>query len=132
MFLKLAILFTAVPVMELALLIKLGNAIGLWPTLLIAFGTGILGAVITRRQGMRAIGAVRDEMAQGRPPSESLLNGFLILVGGLILLTPGLITDFLGFCLLAPFTRKLFVDIIKKNLREYTKKKSADATIIIR
>ncbi len=132
MFLKLVILFTSVPVIELALLIKLGNTIGLWPTLFIAFGTGILGAAITKRQGLRAIASIKDEMAQGRPPSESLVNGFLILVGGLVLLTPGLITDFLGFCLLAPFTRKLITRILKKKLREYTERNSGNATIIIR
>ena len=103
MFIRLLILFTVVPLVELALLIKLGNLIGLWPTILIVIATGVLGAALARSQGTRTVGAIRAELAQGRAPTESLINGLLILVGGVVLLTPGLLTDLLGFSLLVPF-----------------------------
>lgn len=132
MFARLLILFTVVPLVELALLIKLGNVIGLWPTIFIVIATGVLGAALARSQGTQVIGAIRAEVAQGRPPTESLINGLLVLVGGVVLLTPGLLTDLLGFSLLIPFTRDRFKKRLQGRLRKYAQKNSASATIIIR
>lgn len=132
MFVRLLLLFTVVPLVELALLIKLGNLIGLWPTILIVIATGVLGAALARSQGTRTVGAIRAELAQGRAPTESLINGLLILVGGVVLLTPGLLTDLLGFSLLVPFTRNWFKKELRGRLRKYVERNSASATIIIR
>lgn len=132
MFVRLLILFTVVPLVELALLIKLGNVIGLWPTIFIVIGTGVLGAALARSQGTQVISAIRAEVAQGRPPTESLLNGLLVLVGGVVLLTPGLLTDLLGFSLLIPFTRNWFKKKLQGRLRKYAERRSGSATIIIR
>ncbi len=132
MFARLLILFTVVPLIELALLIKLGNLIGLWPTILIVIATGVLGAALARSQGTRAVGAIRAELAQGRAPTENLINGLLILVGGVVLLTPGLLTDLLGFSLLVPFTRDWFKKELRSRLRRYAERNSGSATIIIR
>ena len=132
MFARLLILFIAVPLVELALLIKLGNAIGLWPTIFIVIATGVLGAALARSQGTRVISAIREEVAEGRPPTESLLNGLLVLVGGVVLLTPGLLTDLLGFSLLVPFTRNWFRKRLQGRLRKYAERNSGSATIIIR
>ena len=132
MFVRLLILFTVVPLVELALLIKLGNLIGLWPTIFIVIATGVLGAALARSQGTRAVGAIRAELAQGRAPTESLINGLLILVGGVVLLTPGLLTDLLGFSLLIPFTRNWFKKELRGRLRRHVERNSASATIIIR
>ncbi len=132
MFARLLILFTVVPLIELALLIKLGNLIGLWPTILIVIATGVLGAALARSQGTRAVGAIRAELAQGRAPTENLINGLLILVGGVVLLTPGLLTDLLGFSLLVPFTRDWFKKELRNRLRRYAERNSGSATIIIR
>ena len=132
MFARLLILFTVVPLIELALLIKLGNLIGLWPTILIVIATGVLGAALARSQGTRAVGAIRAELAQGRAPTENLINGLLILVGGVVLLTPGLLTDLLGFSLLVPFTRDWFKKKLRSRLRRYAERNSGSATIIIR
>lgn len=132
MFVRLLLLFTVVPLVELALLIKLGNLIGLWPTILIVIATGVLGAALARSQGTRTVGAIRAELAQGRAPTESLINGLLILVGGVVLLTPGLLTDLLGFSLLVPFTRNWFKKELRGRLRRYADRNSARATIIIR
>ena len=132
MFVRLLILFTVVPLIELALLIKLGNLIGLWPTIFIVIATGALGAALARSQGTRTVGAIRAELAQGRAPTESLINGLLILVGGVVLLTPGLLTDILGFSLLIPFTRDWFKKELRGKLRKYAERNSSSATIIIR
>lgn len=132
MFARLLILFTVVPLVELALLIKLGNLIGLWPTILMVIATGILGAALARSQGTRTVRAIRTELAQGRAPTENLINGLLILVGGMVLLTPGLLTDLFGFSLLVPFTRNWFKKELRGRLRKYAERNSAAATIIIR
>ena len=132
MFARLLILFTVVPLVELALLIKLGNLIGLWPTILMVIATGILGAALARSQGTRTVRAIRTELAQGRAPTENLINGLLILVGGMVLLTPGLLTDLFGFSLLVPFTRNWFKKELRDRLRKYAERNSAAATIIIR
>ncbi len=132
MFARLLILFTVVPLVELALLIKLGNVIGLWPTIFIVIGTGVLGATLARSQGTQVVSAIRAEVAEGRPPTESLINGLLVLVGGVVLLTPGLLTDLLGFSLLVPFTRSWFKKKLQSRLRKYADRKSGSATIIIR
>lgn len=131
MFARLLILFIAVPLVELALLIKLGNAIGLWPTIFIVIATGVLGAALARSQGTRVISAIRAEVAEGRSPTESLLNGLMVLVGGVVLLTPGLLTDLLGFSLLIPFTRNWFRRKLSSRLRKYADRNSSSATIII-
>ncbi len=132
MFARLIILFTVVPLVELALLIKLGNIIGLWPTIFIVIGTGVLGATLARSQGTQVISAIRAEVAEGRPPTESLINGLLVLVGGVVLLTPGLLTDLLGFSLLIPSTRNWFKKRLQSRLRRYADRNSGAATIIIR
>ena len=129
---RLIILFTVVPLIELALLIKLGNVIGLWPTILIVIGTGVLGAALARSQGTQVVSAIRAELAEGRPPTESLLNGLLVLVGGVVLLTPGLLTDLLGFSLLVPSTRNWFKRKLQGRLKKYAQRSSGSATIIIR
>jgi UPF0716 protein FxsA len=132
MFARLLILFTVVPLVELALLIKIGNVIGLWPTIFIVIATGVLGAALARSQGTQVISAIRAEVAEGRPPTESLLNGLLVLVGGVVLLTPGLLTDLLGFSLLIPLTRNWFKNKLQNRLRKYAERNSGSATIIIR
>ena len=132
MFARLLILFTVVPLVELALLIKLGDAIGLWPTITIVIATGVLGAALARSQGTRTVGAIRAQLAEGRAPTEGLINGLLILVGGVVLLTPGLLTDILGFSLLVPFTRDMFRKNLQNRLRKHAERNRRAGTIIIR
>ena len=102
MFLRLLLLFTIVPLVELFLLVKLGTVIGVGPTVLIVIGTGVLGAWLARWQGLGVLRRVSDDLAQGRLPADALIDGLLILIAGAVLLTPGLITDALGFTLLVP------------------------------
>ena len=107
MFLRLLLLFTIVPLVELFLLVKLGTVIGVGPTVLVVICTGVLGASLARWQGLGVLRRVSDDLAQGRLPADALIDGLLILIAGAVLLTPGLITDALGFMLLVPQGRAL-------------------------
>lgn len=102
---RLALLFVVVPLLELVLLIQLGQWVGLWPTLLLVLSTGVIGASLARSQGLRTLAAFQRELAQGRLPGGPLMDGLAVLVGGAFLLTPGLLTDLAGFALLIPASR---------------------------
>jgi UPF0716 protein FxsA len=102
MFLRLLLLFTIVPLVELFLLVKLGTVIGIGPTVLIVICTGVLGAWLARWQGLGVLRRLTEDLNQGRLPADALIDGLLILIAGAVLLTPGLITDALGFLLLVP------------------------------
>jgi UPF0716 protein FxsA len=106
-FLRLLLLFTLVPLVELYLLIRIGGVIGVVPTIAIVVVTGALGAALARRQGLGVLRRLQEDLAGGRPPTDALIDGLLILVAGAMLLTPGLITDAAGFLLLVPAGRKV-------------------------
>lgn len=112
MFFRLLILFTLVPIVELLLLIKIGEVVGFWPTAAIVIGTGALGAFLTRLEGLRVLRQVQTEFREGRVPTDRLLDGVLIIVAGAVLLTPGLITDAVGFFLLVPPGRRLIREAV--------------------
>lgn len=109
MLLRLFLLFTIVPVVELALLIRIGGLLGLGPTLLLVVGTGAAGAWLARREGLRAWLAVRDELQGGGLPGESLVHALLILAAGVVLITPGVLTDIAGILLLIPPVRRRLI-----------------------
>ncbi len=116
---KMLVIFTVVPLLELFVLIKLGTQIGLWPTILIVALTGVVGVLLARTQGFAILFRIREDLENGRLPAEELLNGLCVLVGGAMLLTPGLITDTLGFSLIIPFTRtyiKMYIKKVIKNM----------------
>ncbi|QEK11594.1 membrane protein FxsA [Crassaminicella thermophila] len=118
MLVKLILLFTIVPLVELALLFKLNAYIGLFSTLGIVIFTGVLGAYLAKSQGREILFRIRYEMREGRLPGEELINGLCVLVGGAMLLTPGILTDTLGFILVIPITREVVKVYIKKKLRK--------------
>ena len=105
MFWLLFLLFVAVPTVELALLVKIGQTVGLLPTVALVLGTGALGAWLARRQGLGVLGTVRTELAAGRMPASALGDGILILFAAAVLLTPGVLTDVVGFLCLVPAVR---------------------------
>ncbi|MEZ4698882.1 MAG: FxsA family protein [Rhodothermales bacterium] len=107
MFFRLLFLFVALPILELALLVKLGEVIGFWPTMGIVVITGLLGSTLTRRQGLTVWRQFNLRLQQGQLPGTELVDGLIILVSGAFLLTPGVLTDFAGFLGLIPFTRAL-------------------------
>ncbi len=108
MFFYLLLLFTVVPFVELVLLLWLAAKVGGVNTLLLILFTGVLGASLARWQGLRTALRIRQEMAQGKVPGDAMVDGALILVAGAVLLTPGILTDALGFALLIPVIRQVF------------------------
>ena len=114
MLFKLLLLFIIVPLVELAILVYLGIFIGTWYTpILIVVVTGFMGALLARSQGIATLARIRSSLEQGLIPSDELFNGVLILIGGLVLLTPGILTDILGFALLVPPTRRAIGRLIR-------------------
>lgn len=111
-------LFTVVPILELALLIRIGQVWGLTNTMLLVVLTGILGAILLKIQGISILRRIDRELNQGIIPSDALFDGFFIFCGGLLLITPGIITDILGLTLLFPLSRNLFKYGIKKKIRK--------------
>ncbi|MFH1905335.1 MAG: FxsA family protein [bacterium] len=116
MFFYLLLLFTLLPMTELVLLIKIGRHIGLLNAILIVIATGISGASLARWQGLTVIREVQNQLSVGIMPKEEILDGIMILAGGLLLLTPGLITDFIGLVAIIPITRKWIKYLVKKKL----------------
>ena len=119
MFIRLLTIFIIIPLIELVILIKVGSYIGLWPTILIVVLTGILGAALARHQGFIIINKIKSDINSGRVPAQELIDGLLVLVGGIVLLTPGFLTDLCGFLLLIPQTRSVFKRIVKGQFQKY-------------
>lgn len=118
MLLRLILLFTVIPLIELSLLIELGRRIGLGSTIAIVIVTGIAGAYLAKYEGFRVIFRIRQELSSGHLPAEELLDGVIILSGGLLLLTPGLMTDAVGFLALIPFTRSYIKRYLKSKFKQ--------------
>jgi len=105
MFLRLLLLFIAIPLIELVLFLQIGSRIGLLPTIAIVILTGILGASLTRIQGLKTLARYQQALAEGRMPHAEVIEGLMILAAGAVLLTPGFLTDVIGFLLLVPPVR---------------------------
>ena len=114
----LILLFTVVPIVELALLIKIGQYIGVGYTLGIVILTGVTGACLAKMQGLLTLRRIEQEINQGRMPADKLFDGVLILCSGILLLTPGFITDLIGFTGLIPLTRNLFKRWLKRKIKD--------------
>jgi|TARA_R110002072_G_scaffold12038_8_gene53016 UPF0716 protein FxsA len=117
MALLLLAIFIAVPLVEIAIFIQVGDAIGLWPTLALVIGTAIVGSWQLRVQGFAALSRARRQMDQGQLPTKELFDGFCLLLAGLLLLTPGLLTDSLGAL--------LFLSPVRAFLRHYLSQRMA-------
>jgi len=98
-------MFILIPILEFTLLIEIGRRLGTINTLLLIFGTGILGAYLARLEGFRILYRIQRDISSGTIPSEQILDGVLVLIAGLVLITPGLLTDIAGLLLLFPPTR---------------------------
>ena len=107
MFFKLFLLFLIVPVIEIYLIIKVGSVIGGLATVVILLCISLLGAYLVRNQGVRIVMQIREELSRGRLPAAQLLDGALVFIGSVLLMTPGFFTDFIGIFFLLPATRRM-------------------------
>ncbi|RPF55372.1 FxsA family protein [Aquisalibacillus elongatus] len=124
MFRILFFLIIVLSAVEIAIFVWLGNVFNVWFVLFGIILTGLLGAALAKHQGFHTLNRARYEMASGRPPTEEILDGLAILVGAVLLFTPGFVSDAIGFILLIPQTRKPIKQYIKKVLNEMFRKGS--------
>ncbi len=108
----LILFFVVIPIIEIAILIKIGTYIGTTSAVLVIVLTGVLGSVLTRLQGFIIIQKINDRLSRGIMPSQEILDGALVLIGGLCLLAPGIVGDTVGLILLIPWTRILVRKIL--------------------
>lgn len=105
-----------VPLIEIALFIEVGGWLGLWPTLAIVVLTALAGATLLRAQGLATVGELRGRIDRGEDPSAPLAHGALILVAGIVLMTPGFFTDAIGLALLVPPVRAAVIRYLAKRI----------------
>ena len=112
---RLLLLFIALPAIELALLIEIGQRIGTLETLALIVVTGIVGATMARSQGLRVIARVQEQLGRGEMPADSLVDGLMILIASALLVTPGILTDAFGFlCLIPGFRAVVKREVVRR------------------
>ncbi|MET3697293.1 UPF0716 protein FxsA [Bacillus oleivorans] len=116
-----------VPALEIALFLLSGQLIGIWWTLFFIFFTGVAGAFIAKKQGLKTVEKLKLELRSGQIPQGPIMDSFCILIGGVLILTPGFITDSLGLSLLLPVTRVFW----KRKAKQWFRKWIDDSDIII-
>ncbi len=116
MFKYLLLAFTVVPFIELYLLLAIGREVGFWPTVGGVLLTGLIGAWLAKKEGVRVLRRWQESLAQGRMPEEGLVGGVLVLVGGVLLVSPGVLTDLVGLFLLFPPTRRVIAGLVRRRL----------------
>ncbi|MEC7108016.1 MAG: FxsA family protein [Verrucomicrobiota bacterium] len=116
---KLLLIFITLPILELAVLLRLDDAIGLFQTIVLIFLTGIIGAWLVRQQGISIIFKIKKEISDGNMPAKEMIDGVMVLIAGAVLVTPGLITDIFGFLLLIPYTRNFIRKWIRHRIEKY-------------
>jgi UPF0716 protein FxsA len=115
---KLLLLFTVVPIVELYLLISIGQLLGAVPTLAIVLVTGLIGAGLAKHEGIRVLRTWQGALARGEVPQEGVVSSLLVLVGGVLLVTPGVLSDIVGLALLIPGTRRAVARMIQRRVQE--------------
>ena len=114
----LILLFVTVPLIEMGILIEVGKRIGTFPTVFVVVVTGIIGATLARYEGLGVIKRIHKKISSGMIPSDSLMDGLLILIAGALLITPGLLTDITGFLFLVPAFRLIIKRQVSKKIKE--------------
>ena len=105
-----------IPIVEVMVLIRLGQAIGFWQTVLLLSGMGLLGSFLMRLEGLRVLLDIQRSLDRGEMPGERVIDGFLILIGGVFLVIPGFLSDIAALVLLIPYTRLLLRSWIKARI----------------
>jgi UPF0716 protein FxsA len=114
----LALLIIVIPAIDIGFLLLSGKTIGFLPTIALIILTGVVGAYLTKREGLQTIKRAQEQLSYGQLPGDSVLDGICILIGATLLLTPGFITDLFGFLLLFPPSRKPFKFLMISGLRK--------------
>jgi UPF0716 protein FxsA len=114
---KLFLAFTILPLVDLYVLLQIGERIGGTSALALVIVTGVLGAALARTEGVRVLRAWQQALAAGRVPEEGVVSGVLVLIGGALLITPGVISDGIGLLLLVPFTRRPIAAFVAGRVR---------------
>ena len=130
----LAVLFVVVPILEIYLIVQLGQEVGPWWTIVLLIGAGVLGSVLVKREGGRAWRALQEALASHRMPATELADGALILIGGTLLLTPGFMSDLVGLFCILPFTRpvarRALAGIVRRRLVVMTARRPGHTEVI--
>ncbi len=119
MFGKLLILFISVPLLEVLILVKMGETFGFWPTVMLVIVTGFFGALLARIEGFRTWQNIQKELRAGQVPAEKMIDALLLFMAGLLLITPGVLTDIAGFLLLIPPTRYVFKQWLRRKFDDF-------------
>ncbi|HTL47879.1 MAG TPA: FxsA family protein [Verrucomicrobiae bacterium] len=128
MFGRLLFVFIALPFVEMLVLIKLGEVFGFWSTLAFVLVMGFAGAAAMRIQGMRTLSRIQNELRAGRVPAEEMMDGFLIFLAGILMITPGVISDCIAILIMVPFTRKLFKQWLRRKFDEMLRSDGTSTT----
>jgi UPF0716 protein FxsA len=113
---RLFLLFTLVPLVELYLLITIGSSVGVAPTIAMIALTGILGAWLAKREGRKTLASYQQAVTQGKLPEDGIVSGLLVLVGGVLLIAPGVLTDVVGLALMIPPFRRAVAKLITRRV----------------
>ena len=116
MLLKLFLAFTIIPIIEIYLLVEIGSKFGAISAVTLVILTGFLGAFLARMQGMQTLFRIQENLREGSIPSIELLDALLIIIAGIVLLTPGFLTDLAGFLLLIPATRHSIKNWVRRKI----------------
>ena len=130
MFIKLFLAFTTIPLVEIYLLIHIGSVFGVFTSIALVFFTGLLGAYLARIQGIKTLFKIQESIKEGRMPSGELLEALLIVAAGIVLLTPGFLTDTIGFLLLLPNIREIVKSWVQSKIKNQYMSERPEDTII--
>ena len=126
---RLFLLMTVVTMVELFLLMRLGQATSWWVSVAMIVIPGMLGAWLLRREGAKAFGAIREAMSLQREPAGAILDGVIVLVSGVLLITPGVLTDVTGLALLLPPVRRVVREYARLRLTKAIDKRMSGGSI---
>lgn len=127
---KILLFIIVTPIIDLYILIKASQNMGFWTTITLIIATGIAGYYLARSEGRIVISNVNRELAQGGLPGDELLIGLSILIGGIFLVVPGIVTDIIGITMILPGTREIYINIMKKRFKD--KIRRGDTRIFLR
>lgn len=111
---KILLFIIVTPIIDLYILIKASQNMGFWTTIGLIIATGIAGYYLARSEGKIVLSNINNELSQGRVPGEALLTGLSILIGGIFLVVPGIVTDIIGITMILPGTREIYKNIIRR------------------